>query len=181
MTTYIALLRAVNLAGRQPVAMAALRDAAAQVGFPGARTLLQSGNLVCRGVTRSRASLERLFETALAEHLSLETDVFVRTVSELDAVVAANPFPQAAASAPGHLVVGFLKRAPDEADVDALRAAIKGRETVHVAGTEMFAVYPDGIGRSRLTSALIERALRTRVTGRNWNTVLKLRSLAGAS
>lgn len=176
--TYVALLRAVNVAGHQPVAMADLREAVSQLGFADAKTVLQSGNLVCRGAARSRASLERLLEGGFAERLALETDVFVRTAADLDAIVAANPFADAATRAPGHLVVLFLKRAPDDAEVGALRAAVKGRELVHVSGTELLAVYPDGIGRSRLTAALIERTLRTRATGRNWNTILKAQALA---
>ena len=63
--------------------------------------------------------------------------------------------------------------------VAALQQAIVGREVVQAGGHHAYVVYPDGIGRSRLTSALIEKALGTRTTGRNWNTVLKLDALAG--
>jgi uncharacterized protein (DUF1697 family) len=61
-----------------------------------------------------------------------------------------------------------------------LRGAIAGREIVHTEGPHAYIVYPDGIGRSRLTNTLIEKKLGTRGTGRNWNTVLKLGALAGA-
>jgi uncharacterized protein (DUF1697 family) len=64
--------------------------------------------------------------------------------------------------------------------MEALRAAIRGREVVRADGTHAYAVYPDGIGRSKLTNPLIEKALGTSVTGRNWNTVLKLAALAGS-
>jgi uncharacterized protein (DUF1697 family) len=70
-----------------------------------------------------------------------------------------------------------FKHAPNAADVKALRAAISGREILEVIGASAYVVYPDGIGRSRLTTALIEKALGTRGTGRNWNTVVKLASL----
>ena len=60
----------------------------------------------------------------------------------------------------------------------ALQQAIKGREVVRAKGRFAYIVYPDGIGRSKLTSALIEKMLGTRGTGRNWNTVLKLAALA---
>ncbi len=62
-----------------------------------------------------------------------------------------------------------------------LQAAIQGPEVVRVAGRQTYIVYRNGIGRSRLTNALIEKKLDTRVTGRNWNTVLKLGPLAEAS
>ena len=60
------------------------------------------------------------------------------------------------------------------ADVKALRAAIAGRERVEAVGAQAYLAYPDGIGRSRLTTASIERTLGTRGTARNWNTVVKL-------
>jgi uncharacterized protein (DUF1697 family) len=64
--------------------------------------------------------------------------------------------------------------------VKELRAAITGPEVVHVQGREAYVVYPEDIGHSRLTNALIERKLGTRATARNWNTVLKLHGLASA-
>jgi uncharacterized protein (DUF1697 family) len=73
----------------------------------------------------------------------------------------------------------LLKEAPSRASVKALQSAIKGREVVRAKGRHAYVVYPDGVGASRLTSALVERTLRTRSTGRNWNTVLKLAALAG--
>ena len=63
------------------------------------------------------------------------------------------------------------------ANVAALQKAIVGREVVRAKGRCAYIVYPDGIGRSKLTGALIEKKLGTRGTARNWNTVLKLRNL----
>ena len=62
----------------------------------------------------------------------------------------------------------------------ALRAAIVGREAIEAVGAHAYLVYPDGIGRSRLTTALIERTLGTRGTGRNWNTVVEAGRAGGA-
>ncbi len=181
MTIRIALLRAVNVAGHQPVAMATLRDLATALGLMNVRSLLQSGNLVFRSDARSGAGLEGLLEAEAARRLDLRTDFLVRSAKELAEIIANNPFPAAAARDPGHLVVMFLKDAPAAKNVDELRAAISGHEIIAAAGKQLYVVYPDGIGRSRLTSALIERKLGTRGTGRNWNTVLKLANLAKAT
>jgi uncharacterized protein (DUF1697 family) len=177
MTTHIALLRAINVAGHQNVAMAELRAMFEALGFDDVRTLLQTGNVVFRGAGSS-AALERKLESEAKARLGLETDFMVRTVKELAEAVAENPFPREAERDPGHLVLLFLKDAPKAADVKALQAAIKGRETVETFGKQLYAVYPDGIGRSNLTNKLIEDKLTTRATGRNWNTVLKLAALA---
>ena len=70
-----------------------------------------------------------------------------------------------------------LKDKPSAQATQDLEAAITGREMLRVEGRQVYIVYPDGIGRSRLTNSLIEKKLRTRCTGRNWNTVLKLNAL----
>jgi uncharacterized protein (DUF1697 family) len=104
----------------------------------------------------------------------------VRSAADWRGVIDRNPFPREAEDDPGHLLVMAFKRAPTPGDVKALQAAISGREVVRADGTHAYLVYPDGIGRSRLTTALIEKTLGTRGTGRNWNTVLKLGALVSA-
>ena len=180
MTSHIALLRGVNVGGHKLVAMADLRDLATGLGLAEVRTLLQSGNLIFQCAGRTPPQLEALLETAAAKRLALQTCFFVRTASEWAAVIAGNPFGAEAVRDPGHLVVMCLKRAPDGGAVRALQAAISGPERVRADGPHLYIHYPDGIGRSRLTNALIERVLGTRGTARNWNTVLKLGAAAGS-
>ncbi len=178
MTTYIALLRGINVGGHKQISMADLRDLLTRLGFADVRSLLQSGNLLFDANGRTPAHLERLLEAEAEKRLALKTDFFVRTAKEWEGVVAHNPFRKEAMRDPGHLVVMFLKDAPSVTGVKALQKAITGREVVRAAGKHLYIVYPDGIGRSRLTNALIDKQLGTRGTGRNWNTVLKLDALA---
>jgi uncharacterized protein (DUF1697 family) len=178
MTTYIALLRAINVGGKAKVVMSDLRAAVSELGFDDVQSLFQTGNIVFRGDAGDESSLEQRLEEHAEKRLGLRTAFIARTAAEWQFVVAKNAFPYAAESDPSHLVVMFLKGAPDAHAVDALREAIKGRETVQANGKNLYIVYPDGIGRSRLTIDLIERKLGTQGTGRNWNTVLKLAALA---
>jgi uncharacterized protein (DUF1697 family) len=178
MSTYIGLLRAVNLPGHNKIAMGDLRDFLTRLGMRDAVTLLQSGNFVCRSDLRSSPELEHLIEGAAPKHLALTTDVLVRSDKEWNELVAANPFPKEAKLDPSHLLAVALKAPPDPAHIAALKQAIIGREIVSVQGRCAYIVYKDGIGRSRLTSAVIENKLGTRGTARNWNTILKLRALA---
>jgi uncharacterized protein (DUF1697 family) len=175
MAAHIALLRAVNLGGKTMVAMAKLRAMAEKLGFVDVRTLQQSGNLVfeTRG-KQSTDALEKKLEAEAEKEFGRPVDVFVRDAKAWAQVIAKNPFPAEAKRDPGHLVLLALKDAPNAAAVKALEAAIKGRESVRAVGRHAYVVYPDGIGRSKLTNAVIEKALTTRATGRNWNTVLKL-------
>jgi uncharacterized protein (DUF1697 family) len=178
MTTYIALLRGINVGGHKMVAMADLREMCTKLGFVEPRTLLQSGNLVFRD-SRSGASLERLLELEAEKQLGVKTEFFVRSAVEWQAIIAANPFPVEAKNDPGRLLVMALKQEPDAKSVKALQAAIVGREVVRAKGKHAYIVYPDGVGTSRLTMAMLDSRLGTRGTGRNWNTVLKVGALTG--
>lgn len=173
---HVALLKAVNLGNHNKLGMVELRALFAALGMQDVRTLLQSGNVVFRCRRRS-AGLEALFETEATRQLGFATSFFVRNADDWRTIVAANPFPAEARTGPSHLQVLLLKSAPAPHAITDLEAAIRGRERVHVHGRHAYAVYPDGIGKSRLTTALIERKLGTQVTGRNWNTVCKLADL----
>jgi uncharacterized protein (DUF1697 family) len=177
LSSRIALLRAINLGGLNKVGMADLRELMTSLGLADVTTLLQSGNAVFRS-DKDASSLEPLLERAAEKTFGSRIEFFVRTAAEWKAMIAANPFPSEAKVDPGHLLAVTLKSAPTAAKVTALQQAIKGREVVRAKGRCAYIVYPDGVGRSKLTSALIEKTLGTRGTARNWNTVLKLAALA---
>ena len=177
MTARIALLRGVNVGGRAAVAMPALRALLDGLGYGGARTLLQSGNVVFDGGGAKDAALERVLEAEIDKRFGVRADVLVRDAPAWRRVVAANPYPHEAQRDPSHLLVYALRDAPTRKHVEALRAAIDGPEMVETVGKQAYVVYPAGIGRSRVTGALVERKLETRGTGRNWNTVLNLLAL----
>ncbi|HEY5220139.1 MAG TPA: DUF1697 domain-containing protein [Gemmatimonadaceae bacterium] len=179
MTECVALLRGINVGGNRKIAMADLGTFFTRLGFTDVSTLLQTGNVVFQSPSASAARLERKLEEESAKVLGLTTDFFVRTAREWKALVADNPFPDAAARDPSHLVLMCLKASPSANQVASLRKAIVGRELVEVRGHNAYIVYPDGIGTSRLTNAVLDRQLGTRGTGRNWNTVLKLATELG--
>jgi uncharacterized protein (DUF1697 family) len=174
---YAALLRAVNLPSHQKVGMAALRTCLERAGLTDVRTLLQSGNAVFEAAARKAEAMESLLEKAAAKELGFATEFFVRTGKDLERILAGNPFPREARDDPGHLIVLFLKDAVPAATVADLQKAIRDREQVRGQGREVYAFYPDGVGRSRLTLPTIEKKLGARATGRNWNTVGKLAAL----
>lgn len=178
MTTYVAVLRAINLGAHNRIAMADLRGMCGRIELENPRTLLVSGNLVFQSRVTSSEKLEQLLEAASMKHLGVTTDYFVRSAKEWQGIIDANPFPAEAKSDPARLVMMCLREAPSGAAVKALQSAIKGRETVRAKGRQAYFVYPDGQGNSKLTIAMIEKAFGTRGTARNWNTVLKLGGLA---
>lgn len=180
MTVLVALLKGVNVGGYRTVAMADLREFCAGLGFTDVRTLLQSGNVVFGSKGGKPAAVEKRLESEAQARLGLRIDFFVRTAGQWEEIVARNPFQEEAERDPGRLLVMCLKDAPETEAFESLRAAIRGRERVRVLGREAYLVYPDGIGRSRLTNAVIEKHLGTSGTARNWNTVRKLGGLTRA-
>jgi uncharacterized protein (DUF1697 family) len=176
MTAHIALLRAVNVGGRG-LKMGDLVAFARDLGLNEPRTLLQSGNLVFESPAKGDAALEKRLETEAETRFGFPIDFMVRSAAEWQALMTANPFADAARDDPAHLLVMPLKIAPAKGALEALRAAIKGPELAELAGRDAYLVYPDGIGRSKLTISVVEKALGVRGTARNWNTVVKIAEL----
>jgi uncharacterized protein (DUF1697 family) len=178
MTSYVALLRGVNLGGHKMVAMAELRALLTKLGFEDAKTLLQSGNAVFRCAAKPPAALERLLEAEAKKRLGVACDVHVRTAAELGGVIAANPLPAEAAKDPSRFTVTFYRQPLDRAAVKAAQAAIEGPEILHADGRHLYMYWPNGQGTSKAGIA-VGRILKVNGTARNWNTVLKLTALAG--
>jgi len=177
MTTYVALLRGINVGGNKMIAMAELRAALTEMGFAEVRTLLQSGNVVFRAPAQPSLKLEARLEQEAAKRFGFAPDFHVRTADEWRAVIGANPFTKEAKADPGHLLVSFFKAPVDAAKVKALQAAITGPERVRSDGRHLYMTYPNGVGTSK-APVLVDKILGARGTARNWNTVTKLAALA---
>jgi uncharacterized protein (DUF1697 family) len=176
MTSYVALLRGVNVGGNKMVAMAELRDMLTALGFADAKTLLQSGNAVFRCAAKSSVKLEALLEAETKTRLGLTCDYHVRTAEELQAAIDANPLKAEAKKDPSRFLVSFFKTPLDKAKVKAAQAAIAGPEIVRCDGRHLYMYYPDGQGNSK-AGIVVGKAIGANGTARNWNTVLKLQRL----
>ncbi|WNO53853.1 DUF1697 domain-containing protein [Stakelama saccharophila] len=175
MMRWAALLRGVNVGGNRKLPMADLRSFAEGLGLADARTLLASGNLVFSTDEREAGALETRLEAEARSALGLDTDFLLRNAADLDAVIAANPFPEAAQARPNHLLVLFHRDPVPPEPMQTLRH--DGPERLAAVGRELFIDYPEGIGRSTLTPAMAKAKFPRCATARNWNTVLKLRAL----
>lgn len=174
--THVALLRGVNVGGRNRVPMAALREALATAGLGEARTHLQSGNVVV-GSGASPDETGRRIAGAIADAFALEITVLVRTPDELAGLASRNPYLDAEADGSKVHVV-FLENVPDGTVVAGLDPNRSPPDAFVVSGRELFVHYPNGAGRSKLTLDYLERTLGVRGTARNWNTVRALLDLA---
>jgi uncharacterized protein (DUF1697 family) len=177
MAVFIALLRAVNVGGTGKLPMQELRRACEEAGLSRVATYIASGNLVF-GCDKSAKGAKSIMEDVLRLGFGLTRNhVLIRTQGELARVIAANPFPQAAAERPNWLVVNFLDGEADAGAAERL-GAYEGPERMRLAGNHLYLDYPQGLGRSKLTAAFLDKALKLPSTARNWNTTNKLLAMA---
>jgi uncharacterized protein (DUF1697 family) len=175
MGTFVALLRSVNVGGRNRVAMAELRQLASSLGYQDVATYLQSGNLVFSAPGRPVA-IGRALQQAVVAELGVDVPVLVRSRAQMGRLPLANPLAQRQLDPTG-LHVTFLAKSPDQSARRRLeeRADQFGHDQLAVVGTEVFLYCPGGYAATKLTNAYLERHLGMTATTRNWRTVLALR------
>ncbi|MCB1889470.1 MAG: DUF1697 domain-containing protein [Rhodocyclaceae bacterium] len=173
MSRHVALLRGINVGGRNRLSMAALVDVFESLGYPVVDTLIQSGNVVFRAPPgEGDAAAGRVSREILGRH-GFEPAVLVLAAPAFAAVVADNPFPADAGKA---LHVFFVSEPPSAADLPRLNRLASPTEQFVLGPKAFYLLAPDGIGRSRLAPA-VESALGVPVTARNGNTVMALAGL----
>ena len=176
MPALVVLLRGVNLAGRNRVAMPRLREALAEAGFEDVRTYVQSGNVVLSSRARPSTVAAKV-ERAIHDEFGLDIPVVVRTRDEVAEVVGRNPLGEVATN-PKRYQVTFLAEPVGRDVVERIQAEAAPGEKVAVEGREIYAWHPDGVGRSKLATLLSGKKLGVTATARNWTTVTKLLELA---
>lgn len=176
MTTYIALLRGINIIGRNSLPMAELRGLFEANGCRDVRTYIQSGNVIFRRPTGDTARLAARVTGAVAAKRGFEPRVLVVTEQELRRAAKANPFPEADAN-PRSLHLFFLAARPPRPDITALEALRTATERFALRGKVFYLHTPDGFGRSKLADRA-ERLLGVDATARNWRTVTTLVEMA---
>jgi uncharacterized protein (DUF1697 family) len=177
MTTFVALLRAVNVSGQNKIPMAELRRALGALGETGVETYLQSGNVVFNAQGDDPAEQAAAIHGLIEHEFGHDVRVLVLTAAELAQIAAANPFLTSGADEK-HLHVTFLF-APADADGFAGRdLPARDGERAERAGPVIYLYLPHGYGRTKLNNAYFERALGTSATTRNWRTVLALAQMS---
>jgi len=175
---HIALLRGINVGGRNKLPMKDLVAMFTDAGCDGVRTYIQSGNVVFSAKRALARRVPALITQAIADRLGLRVPLVMRTAAELEKVVAGNPFLRAGAD-PKKLHVAFLAKQPTAARVATLQPDRSPPDEFSVRGREIYLHCPNGVARTKLTNAYFDARLTTTTTVRNWNTVLKLCELAG--
>jgi len=184
MASHVALLRGINVGGKNKVPMAELREVVASLGHTGVTTYIQSGNVLFTTENTDNAQLASALEAAIAAKFGVKSAVVVVSRDELARILEANPYPT---DDPKRVHVVFLGAEPSQELLDRIKAvesaaAAKGsRDTFTATGTALYLHTPDGYGTSELSEALfrvIGPGHKNRAaTARNWSTATTLLSL----
>jgi uncharacterized protein (DUF1697 family) len=178
--TYLALLRGINVGGKNKLPMKDLTGMFVAAGCADVRAYIQSGNVLFKATPTLAAQLPAAIAARIAERFGYQTPVVLRTAAELAHVLAGNPFlKQGADEAALHVL--FLSSLPSPDLINTLDPGRSPPDAFVVEGREVYLQLPNGVARSKLTNAYFDSRLKTTSTGRNWRTVTKLRELLGSS
>jgi len=172
-TMHVALLRGINVGGKNKLPMKDLTELVEAAGGEAVRTYIQSGNVVF-GSKKPKAVVEGL-EAALAERFGHEMPVVLRSAAQLERAIADYPFAEADEKT---RQVGFLSARAPKAKVRALDPERSPGDHFEVVGEQIHLWCPNGFGKSKLTNAWFDRQLGVVSTFRNWRTTLKLLDMA---
>jgi uncharacterized protein (DUF1697 family) len=165
MPVLISMLRGVNLGPRNRIKMDTLRALYESMKLEGARTYVQSGNVIFRTKEKNSPKLVAKIQDAIEKNLKFRPEVILRTTDELRQAIAAT----------------FLAAEPPAEACAALArlATLKSYpEELHVIGRELYIYFPSGAGRSKLPWSSVEKLLKVTGTARNWNSVLAMLQIA---
>ncbi len=178
MQTWIALLRGINVGGRNKMPMKDLSKVLEAVGCRSVRTYIQSGNVVFESSSKSKNRLTKKIIDAIESRFKFRPNVLLVTCAEFRSSVRSNPFPQAAEN-PKTLHFFFLESEPESPDVEGIAELASPTERFELIGSVFYLHTPDGFGRSKLAAGA-ERKLGVPATARNFTTICKLTEMLDA-
>src|SRR5512140_1984563 len=181
MTSFISLLRGINVSGHNMIKMAELKALYESLGFRNVTTYIQSGNVIFQSENGGSASVEATIERAIEKQFGFPVVVVVRKPAELAKVIKANPFLGSDSIDESRLYITFLKTKPTPALAKALQpAAARSTDQYEILGCEVYLYCPNGYGKTLLSNTFFEKQLKGLATTRNWKTVNTLYGIASS-
>ncbi len=180
MTTYVAMLRGINVSGHKIIKMERLRAVFEELGFAHVKTYVQSGNVIFE-TDKTPAGLAGTIERKILAEFGFEVPVLTKSAKELKDIVGRSPFVKDPAIDKAKLHVTFLANDPPRNALELLQPLAAGTEQVRIAGRAVYLYCPNGYGNTKLSNTAIEKRLSCRATTRNWATTNKLLEMATQS
>ncbi len=177
---HLALLRGINVGGRNRVPMRDLKVVCERLGWTSVGTCLQSGNIVFAS-SQPTDSLESSLEAAINAHFKLSIPVVSRSLVAFERILKASPLRSEARDHPSHVILYLSKNSVKGTAQQDLQCKAESGERVIRAGHEALWIdFPNGIARSKLTPKAIDAAVGSPATGRNWKTACRIMDLASS-
>ncbi len=176
---HVALLRGVNVGGKNRLPMKDLAEMFRAEGCTDVRTYIQSGNVVFRAALALAGKVPALVSAAIGARFGFSPVLVTRSAADLEEAAGNNPF-LARGEDPDCLHVGFLLDKPSAEGLTKLDPARNPPEEFAVRGREVYLFCPKGVADSKLTAQYFDSRLKTTLTARNWRTVLQLVDMARA-
>ena len=175
--SHVALMRGINVGGKNLIAMPLLAKLFVQAGCTDVRTYIQSGNVLFQASAAVAKRVPATVNALIARQHQLRVPIVLRTRAELARAIAQNPFPEAVKD-PRAVHVFFLDQRPSAAAVSRLDPHRSPPDEFRVVGKELYLHAPGGVARTRFTSPYLDATLETVSTARNWRTVTTLHGMA---
>lgn len=172
-TIRIALLRGLNVGGKNRLPMRALAATFEEAGCTRVRTYIQSGNVVFEAPAAVADGLATRVRVSIRERFAIDSPVILRSARELERIGQRHPFERPGTEEKA-LAVAFLDTRPSNRAVAALEPDRSPGDSFAVRGSEIYLHLANGAARTRLTNAWFDARLGTVSTVRNWRTVRKL-------
>jgi uncharacterized protein (DUF1697 family) len=173
---FVGLLRGINVSGRNQIPMAALRALCDSLKWSGVQSYIQSGNLIF-GAGGAPAEIEKQLEQAITRRFGHSVPAIVRAASEWPKYIKSNPFAEACKTEPNRVMLILSKNPPKADAATTLQERATEGERIIKVGETLWIHFPDGVAKSKLSPALMDRMIGSTATARNWNTVLKINAL----
>jgi uncharacterized protein (DUF1697 family) len=178
MTTYIAILRGINVSGNRPIKMDALKVLCAKEGLTNTQTYIQSGNLVFQHEKKDPTEIETKLSSAIQKTFGFDVPVIVRDMTSWGKLISSNPFSVDPAKDEAFFHVTFLSGKPAAADLLKINTLVFKDDVFKIVGKEVFLYCPKGYGITKLNNGFFENKLKLQATTRNWKTVKQLWTMA---
>ncbi len=180
MTTYIAILRGINVGGRRKILMADLSSLFQGLGFANIQTYIQSGNVVFE--TNSKAdnvALSNRIEQSISKTFGFEVPVIIRTDDEIEQAISNNPFLINKAEVEGFFLT-FLKDVPSSKKLESIKSFDFSPDKFEVIGKDIFGFCAGNYHKTKLSNQFFESKLKVSATTRIWKTANKLVEMANS-
>ena len=181
MTTYISILRGINVSGHKLIKMELLKKMCGNLGFSNIQTYIQSGNIIFHSAKTGTKKLSSTIKEAIKKEFGFDVPVITLTLAELEAIINLNPFTK-----DKHLDVAFfhvtiLDALPGKEHIALLSKAEIKNDKFEAVKQTIYLYCPDGYGNTKLNNTFIEQKLKVSATTRNWKTINQLFTLASES